>query len=105
MGCVEYWMGYHAPHTHSRCSRTRTALARSNAYDTVVADCDEAGNAVWEGSPAGWGGWPGGGGQGGVAGRVGLLAGWDGGPGRVAGLVGLRAGSGCGPGGGRGGVG
>ena len=55
--------------THSRCRRTRTALACRNARDAVVAD--EAGKAVWEGRPAGWGGLQGGGGPGGVAGRVG----------------------------------
>ena len=37
---------------------------------------EEAGRAVWEGRPTGWGGWPGG-----VAGLGG------GGPGRVAGRV------------------
>ena len=52
---------------------------------------DEAGKAVWEGSPAGWGGWPGGGWPGGVAGRVGWRARWDGWPGRVAGWVGWLA--------------
>ena len=65
---------------HSRCRRTRTALARRNARDAVVAD--EAGKAVWEGRPAGWGGW-----QGGVKGWVGWGVGSGGGPGRVAGQV------------------
>ena len=40
-----------------------------NARDAVVAD--EAGKAVWEGRPPGWGGGQGGGWQGRVAGRVG----------------------------------
>ena len=43
-----------APHTHSLCRRMRTALARHNACDAVVAE--EAGKAVLEGRPAGWGG-------------------------------------------------
>ena len=81
---------------HSRCMRTRTALARRNARDGVMAD--EADKAVWEGRPAGWGGGPGG-----VAGRVGWRAGSGGGPvwwlaGRVAGRVWLRAGGGGTPG-------
>ena len=48
--------------------RTRTALARCNARDAVVAT--EAGKTAREGRLAGWGG-----GQGGVAGRVGLQEG------------------------------
>ena len=56
------------PQTHSLCRRTRTALARNNARDAVVAE--EAGKAVWKGWQAGWDGW-----QGGVQGTVGWLAG------------------------------
>ena len=81
-----------APHTHSLCRRARTAHARRNASDAVVAE--EAGKTALECRPAGWGG-----GQGGVAGRVGWRA-WSGGrPGRVAGRVGRRAGWGGWPGG------
>ena len=66
--------------TNSSCRRIRTALARSNASDTVVAE--EEGKAVWEGRQAGWRG-----------GKVGWLAGSGpgGGPGGVAGKVGWRA--------------
>ena len=85
-------------HTHSRCRRTRTALARRNARDTVVAD--EAGKAVWEGRQAAWGD-----GQGGVAGLVGWRAGWMAGrvwwrACRVAGLLGGGQGLVAGRGGG-----
>ena len=81
MGCVENWRGLHVDlhPTHSRCRRTRTALARRNARDAVVAD--EAGKAVWEGRPAGWGGW-----QGGVKGGVGWGVGSGGGPGGRRGM-------------------
>ena len=59
------------------CMRTRTALVRCNARDTVVAE--EVGKAVWEGRQAGQ--------QGGVAGlvmagRVGWWGRWDGWSGR-----------------------
>ena len=79
-------------HTHSLCRRTRTALARCNASDAVVAE--EAGRAVREGRPAGWGGGPGR-----VAGWAGWRAGQEGGPGRMVGRVGWRAEWGGGPGG------
>ena len=71
MGCVEYWRWLHVElhPTHSSCRRIRTALVRCNACYAVVAD--EAGKALWEGRPAGWGG-----GQGQVEGRVGRRAGW-----------------------------
>ena len=64
------------------CRRTRTALARRNARDAVVAE--EAGKVGWR---AGRGGGPGG-----LTGRVGWRAGWGGWQGRVAGRVGWRAG-------------
>ena len=73
-----------APHTHSRCRRTRTALARDaarrNAGDAVVAE--EEGKAVCGGRQSWWGGW-----QDGVAGWVGWRAGSGGWQGRVAGRV------------------
>ena len=40
-----------APHTHSLCRRTRTAQARYNASDAVVAE--EAGKTAREGRQAG----------------------------------------------------
>ena len=53
----------------------RTALARRNARDAVVAEQES--KAVREGRQAEWGG-----------GWVGWWAGWYGGPGRVAGRAG-----------------
>ena len=66
------------------CRRTRTALARRNASDTVVAE--EAGKAFREGRPAGLSGRPGE-----VAGLVGWRAGSGGWQGLVAGLVRCQA--------------
>ena len=87
MGCVECFEGLyvdlHPTHT-AFCRRTRTALARRNARDTVVAE--EDGMVVREVRQAGWDG-----GLGGMAGRVGWLAGWRGGPGGMAGRVGWLA--------------
>ena len=79
----------------------RTALARRNARDAVLAD--EAGKDIWEGRQAACCDAQGGGGPGGVAGRVGWRAGWDGGP--LGDRVRWRAGSVGGPGGGGGGGG
>ena len=56
------------PHIHrdSLSRTTRTAPARHNDRDAVVAQAERAGRVGWL---AGWGGW-----QGGVAGRVGWRA-------------------------------
>ena len=90
-------------HTHSLGRTTRTALARHNARDAVMAE--EAGKAVLEGRQTGWGGGPDG-----VAGQVGWLAGSGGEPGTTVrwwaswegGPDGRLAWSGGGPGGQRG---
>ena len=62
MGCVECFEGLHVDlhPTHTAfCRRTRTALARRNASDTVVAEEELlrarlSGKAGWQGGVAGW---------------------------------------------------